>query len=278
MSTATSGSLLTEVIDEDSPTLSSHEDCAGGGEAELHNTSSSSSDSGDDDHGAGGAVVHSNLSHSPVHYKNQHKFPYMCSELLCGEVGNVVEVLVGDERLLLMLFSLLQRPPPLDPSSVSYFRKVLQVLIQRKYGELVSFCAHYSILDGLLRHLGLYSIMELLIMLGWDSGLMEASIDQSWMLSQRLIPKLVRRLSPAFYSSPDVHAHAGRLLVDVVVKVQLPPAPRPPARSPYACASTLARRPRVVYSSNVLLSLFVCLHCLSSSSVLCKSPVRWWSI
>jgi len=133
----------------------------------------------------------------------------------------VVDVLVEDERLLSLLFSLLERPPPLDPSVVSYFRKVLQVLIQRKYAELVAFCAAHGVLDRLLRHLGLYSVLELIIMLGWDSGLMEGQIEQRWMLAQGLIPKLVRRLHPQYQSLADVHAHAGRLLVDVVVKCPL---------------------------------------------------------
>jgi serine/threonine-protein phosphatase 6 regulatory subunit 3 len=161
----------------------------------------------------------------PVIYKNAHKFPYICSELLCGEVGGVIDILVGDESLLGLLFSLLDRPAPLDPSTVSYFRKVLQVLIQRQYTELVSFCSRNGILDKLLRHLGLYSILEILIMTGWDSGwdtnTQEGSIDQTWMLSQGLIPKLVRKLHPRFARLPDVHAHAGRLLVDVVVKCPL---------------------------------------------------------
>ena len=186
-------------------------------DAAAHAATSASAPSNDDqgqEHGGEQAL-------QPTYFKNAHKFPYMSSELLCGEIGNIVDVLVEDERLLSLLFSLLQRPPPLDPSCVSYFRKVLQVLIQRKYPELVSFCARQNMLDSLLRHLGLYSILELIIMLGWDSGLMDGSIDQTWMLSQRLIPKLVRRLAPRFKHMQDVHAHAGRLLVDVVVKCPL---------------------------------------------------------
>jgi len=152
--------------------------------------------------------------------RQQHKYPYIASELLCGDIGNVVDVLVDDERLLGLLFSLLDRPPPLDPSQVSYFRKTVQVLIQHRYPALVSFCARSGVLDSLVRHLGLYSLLELLIMLGWDSGLDNAT-DQRWMLHQRAIPKLVRRMHPAYQHLPDVHAHAGRLLVDVVVKCPL---------------------------------------------------------
>lgn len=262
---ATSGSLITESIDENSTTISSAEeheheheqqmeeqaeaqaskdaaDASGSsagagadapaGSASIAIDLGASSDSSDDDrvdspsasskHATGAGAEEEEEEAVAVVYKNVHKRPYIASELLCAEIGSVVDVLVEDERLLTLLFSLLSRPPPLDPSTVSYFRKVLQVLIQRKYAELVSFCAARGVLDALLRHLGLYSVLELIIMLGWDSGLsMEGQIEQRWMLGQGLIPKLVRRLHPQFQALPDVHAHAGRLLVDVVVKCPL---------------------------------------------------------
>jgi hypothetical protein len=63
------------------------------------------------------------------------------------------------------LLSFLSLPAPLDPAHASYFRKVMVVLIQRKYEPLVKYMAQHNTLDKLLTHIGLYSIMELLIMI-----------------------------------------------------------------------------------------------------------------
>jgi len=94
------------------------------------------------------------------------KYPYIASELFACEVGSMLDVLFDDWALLDILFSILDRPPPLDPSHVGYFRKVVQVLIQRKYQSLIEYCTAKGIIDKLVKHIGLYSVMELLIMLG----------------------------------------------------------------------------------------------------------------
>ena len=91
------------------------------------------------------------------------------------------------------------------------------VLIQRKYDSLVKYIQSHGIIDKLVTHIGLYSIMEILIMIGWDDGLGQVN-DVEWLYKENLIPKLVAKLTPQYETATDVHMNAARALVDVVVK------------------------------------------------------------
>lgn len=46
-------------------------------------------------------------------------------------------------------------------------------------------------------HIGLYSVMELLIMIGWDDGLGQVT-DVHWLAQEGVIPKLVAKLHPQY--------------------------------------------------------------------------------
>ncbi len=105
----------------------------------------------------------------------------------------------------------------MDPSTCGYFRKVVVVLIQRKHDLLVEFIQGKGLVDKLVDRIGLYSVMELLIMIGWDDGLGQVH-DVAWLYKENLIPKLVDKLDPKYENEPDVHVNAARALVDVVVK------------------------------------------------------------
>ena len=148
---------------------------------------------------------------------NFHKYPYVASELFACEVVSMLDVLFEHQELLDLLFSFLSHPAPMDPSHASYFRKVMVVLIQRKYEALVRYIQSHGIIDRLVTHIGLYSIMEILIMIGWDDGLGQVN-DVEWLYKEQLIPKLVAKLTPQYETATDVHMNAARALVDVVVK------------------------------------------------------------
>ena len=146
-----------------------------------------------------------------------HKYPYVASELFACEVVSMLDVLFEQPQLLQLLFSFLDHAPPMDPSHASYFRKVMVVLIQRKYDALVRYIQSHAIIDKLVQHIGLYSVMEILIMIGWDDGLGQVN-DVEWLYRENLIPKLVAKLTPDYETQTDVHMNAARALVDVVVK------------------------------------------------------------
>jgi len=77
--------------------------------------------------------------------------------------------------------------------------------------------SHAELLDKLLNHIGMYSMMEILIMIGWDDSLGQVA-DLQWLFSANLIPKLVAKLGPEFKDHLDVHANSSRALVDIVLK------------------------------------------------------------
>lgn len=153
-------------------------------------------------------------------------FPYIASELFACEVMELLNVFFENPSLLDTLFSFLDQPPPLEPGNCAYFCKVVVVLLTKKHSQLISYIQSHNILDKTLTHIGVYSIMELLIRIGWDdgSGGMEAcededpNVDNSWLQKAQLIPKLVEKLSPKHEHEPEVHANAACALVDAVVK------------------------------------------------------------
>ena len=153
----------------------------------------------------------------PRQRPNYPKYPYVASELFACEVTSMLDVLFEFPQLLDLLFTFLDHPTPMDPSHASYFRKVMVVLIQRKYDPLVKYIQSHHIIDKLVAHIGLYSIMEILIMIGWDDGLGQVN-DVEWLYKENLIPKLVAKLTPEYEQATDVHMNAARALVDVVVK------------------------------------------------------------
>ena len=153
----------------------------------------------------------------PRQRPSYHKYPYVASELFACEVSSMLDVLFEHPQLLDLLFTFLDHPAPMDPSHASYFRKLMVVLIQRKYDALVKYIQSHHIIDKLVAHIGLYSIMEILIMIGWDDGLGQVN-DVEWLYREQLIPKLVAKLTPDYESATDVHMNAARALVDVVVK------------------------------------------------------------
>jgi hypothetical protein len=110
------------------------------------------------------------LADETLNQPNSKKYPYIASELIQCEVVSMLDVMFEEPSLLDLLFTFLDYPSPMDPSFASYFRKVLVVLIQRKYDSLVNYIRTHGIIDKLVNHIGLYSIMEILIMIGWDDG------------------------------------------------------------------------------------------------------------
>jgi len=73
------------------------------------------------------------------------RYPYVASELFACENAQMLEALFEHPDLLRLLFSFLDYPPGIDPSCSGYFRKVIVVLIQRKYEQVRAQLLLYSI-------------------------------------------------------------------------------------------------------------------------------------
>jgi len=152
-------------------------------------------------------------------------YAYIASELFACEAAEMLDALFENPSLLELLFTFLDQPAGIDPGSCAYFCKVVVVLIGQKHGQLVNFIQETEQLDKILKHIGLYSVMELLIRIGWDDGggpdelgFTPENIDPEWLHKADLVPRLVAKLDPEYEDQYGVHVNAACCLVDVVVK------------------------------------------------------------
>jgi serine/threonine-protein phosphatase 6 regulatory subunit 3 len=150
--------------------------------------------------------------------KTPDKYPYVASELFVCEIQNLFDILFdpSDNSLLLLLFSFLDQKPPLDPGSSAYFRKVVGVCMNRKPDELYAFMRANGIVEKMVSHIGLCSILELLCNLLWENKLPAAiQATSEWLFEENFIPLVISRLDPTFEHEPDVHANASRFLCEL---------------------------------------------------------------
>lgn len=149
------------------------------------------------------------------------KYPYIASELFMCEMQSLLDTVFEQKKILHTFFGFLDRKAPLDPGSAAYFRKVFDVCIDRKYEQVLEYASQSNIISKLVSHIGLESMKELLIKLGWgeasNANFTEISL---WLYNEALIPKLVSRLDPTFEHEPDVHANAALTIVDLLLKLE----------------------------------------------------------
>eukprot|EP00475_Leptophrys_vorax_P033467 TRINITY_DN5259_c0_g2_i1.p1 TRINITY_DN5259_c0_g2~~TRINITY_DN5259_c0_g2_i1.p1 ORF type:complete len:563 (-),score=151.66 TRINITY_DN5259_c0_g2_i1:194-1717(-) len=145
------------------------------------------------------------------------KYPFVCSELFACELTSMFDALLDNQEAMEHLFNFVKREGILNPTLAGYFRKVVGVLIQRKYEELADYLnRHPEVLTHLINHVYSTSIMEVLIMLGWDDGFYQHANDVNWLLQHNFITQIVGKLSKEF--SEDIHINASYTLVDVITK------------------------------------------------------------
>jgi hypothetical protein len=65
-----------------------------------------------------------------------HKYPFVCSELFACELTSMFDALLDNQDAMEHLFNFVKREGILNPTLAGYFRKVVGVLIQRKYEEV----------------------------------------------------------------------------------------------------------------------------------------------
>jgi hypothetical protein len=124
------------------------------------------------------------------------KYPFVCSELFACELVSMLDALLETKPAMDALFAFVKRPGSLNSTLAGYFRKVVGVLVQRKYEELAYYIEHHpDTLTDLINHIDSTSIMEVLIMLGWDDGYYQHSNDVQWLVQLKFIPQVVGKLS-----------------------------------------------------------------------------------
>jgi hypothetical protein len=104
------------------------------------------------------------------------KYPYVCSELFACEVMSMLDVMFEHPDLLELLFSFLDRRPPLDPSGAGYFRKVVVVLIQRKYEQVSQ---SFVLIDVALALTVRWYVMPFVCVCSWSNSCKVAVLCKS---------------------------------------------------------------------------------------------------
>lgn len=139
------------------------------------------------------------------------------SEIFACEVPAIFDALIRSEESMFALFTPLTSPEPLTSQCAGFVRKVVGVLLQRKYDLVASFLSERpSIVYGMIDNIENSSMMDLVIMLGWDDGFYQHSNDASWLASLGYISRIVELLGVE--QSEDTHASASYALVDLVTK------------------------------------------------------------
>ncbi|CAN0079593.1 unnamed protein product, partial [Discosporangium mesarthrocarpum] len=96
------------------------------------------------------------------------KFPYMSCEIICCEVPEILDALLGEgegcivDARLAQLFSVLNVEGEIDSYLAGYFEKVVTVLVKNKCTQLVSFVNRggQGLFLRVVSHLGDFSVMQ----------------------------------------------------------------------------------------------------------------------
>mmetsp|Transcript_2494 Transcript_2494/g.3963 ORF Transcript_2494/g.3963 Transcript_2494/m.3963 type:complete len:603 (-) Transcript_2494:38-1846(-) len=164
------------------------------------------------------ALINYVVTEPPEDSEGKVKFiyPYKSSEVLAADLGAVHDCLFANEALLDKLFSFLEREAPLNTLLAGYFGKIVSTLLSRRPDETLKIMESRKIVPQLLRHLGAYSILELLLKLVSEAEEKESDggAQLEWLYSQDLVGKLIAKLDPSEES--DVHANSAVALVGFI--------------------------------------------------------------
>lgn len=87
----------------------------------------------------------------------------VCVQVLAADLAAVHDCMFANEALLDKLFAFLERDAPLNTLLAGYFGKIVSTLLSRRPDETLKVIENRKLVPQLLRHLGSYSILELLL-------------------------------------------------------------------------------------------------------------------
>nr|XP_031529474.1 serine/threonine-protein phosphatase 6 regulatory subunit 2 isoform X9 [Vicugna pacos] len=148
--------------------------------------------------------------------KVRFKYPNMACELLTCDVPQINDRLGGDEALLNLLYSFLDREPPLNPLLASFFSKTIGNLIARKTEQVIVFLKKKDkFISLVLKHIGTSALMDLLLRL--VSCVEPAGLRQEvlhWLNEEQVIQRLVELVHPS--QDEDRQSNASQTLCDII--------------------------------------------------------------
>jgi len=157
--------------------------------------------------------------------KRRFKYPFLACEILCSEIWALTEAIFRDEALLDVLFSYLDKNPPLNPLLASYTSRVAIVLLSRRTSETLAYIKKKeNIIAQFICHLGSASIMELLLKIIGSEESPEGSGIIQWLCSTELVPSLLSKFDPSL--DDEIHENAGQTLADIInISSHMPNSP-----------------------------------------------------
>ncbi|KAB1270190.1 Serine/threonine-protein phosphatase 6 regulatory subunit 2, partial [Camelus dromedarius] len=150
--------------------------------------------------------------------KVRFKYPNMACELLTCDVPQINDRLGGDEALLNLLYSFLDREPPLNPLLASFFSKTIGNLIARKTEQVIVIVflkKKDKFISLVLKHIGTSALMDLLLRL--VSCVEPAGLRQEvlhWLSEEQVIQRLVELVHPS--QDEDRQSNASQTLCDII--------------------------------------------------------------
>lgn len=157
--------------------------------------------------------------------KRRFKYPFLACEIVCSEIWALTESIFRDESLLDVLFSYLDKPPPLNPLLASYTSRVAIVLLSRRTTETLAYIRKKeNIIAQFITHLGSASVMELLLKIIGSEESPEGSGILQWLCSTELVPSLLSKFDPEL--DENIHENVGQTLADIInISSHIPQSP-----------------------------------------------------
>lgn len=150
--------------------------------------------------------------------KRALKYPYLSSEVLSSDLWQIVEAVYNHPSVLQMIYSFLNRDPPVNPLLANYSTKVAAALMQRKVPETLDFLKTKlpNIVSRLVVHLNSPGVMELLMKIATaDEGTgVDVYGTVKWLCDENLVGLLVDRFVES--NDPEVHENVAQALIDLI--------------------------------------------------------------
>ena len=122
------------------------------------------------------------------------RYSFTACEILCCELDDVLGQLISDDALMGQLFSLLDRPAPLNSTLAGYFGRVVGSLLGKRPQQSHEYLeANQVILDKLVLHIDTTSTVEVILRLigADDLALSTANEHAAWLSETSLMTQLL---------------------------------------------------------------------------------------
>eukprot|EP01133_Synstelium_polycarpum_P017757 gene17757-21180_t len=146
--------------------------------------------------------------------KRKETYPFLASEILCMDIGALIEAVYRDEQYLSQLYEILDKPT-FNLSLASHISKVAINFLGRKTIETMSYIKKQdNIIDKFIKHLDKSPIVDILLKIISIEELQGGAGTLDWLDKSDLIGGIVTKFDPALDS--EFHENASFILSEIV--------------------------------------------------------------